>query len=100
MAEVLHSNEMGESFLETLEQGLKQAFAGCKQIAIKIHFGEPGNAKALVPEDVKPITDLLKKLGYGFFMYDSSVAYNGPRHDPATHKAAAIEKGWVTLMEK
>lgn len=97
MTKIYHSEELGEKFLEELKDNLKESFADCKTIAIKIHFGEPGNKSAFVPEQIKPITDILKSLNIDFFFYDSSVAYGSPRNDPESHKKMAIEKGWDKL---
>jgi len=97
MVDVYHSRSLDESFISNLEPELKACFEGCKTIAVKIHFGEPGNKMAFVPEDVKPVLDILTKIGLDFFLYDSSVAYESPRNSPETHKRAALEKGWGEL---
>ncbi len=96
MTEVIHEPEIGR-FLKAVRPQLKR-FAG-KKIAIKIHFGEPGNRTAFTPEQIKPITDLLRKLEVKFFFYDSSVAYSSPRSRPESHKQAALAKGWGALGE-
>lgn len=96
MAEVIHGREMGR-FLKAVRPQLKR-FAG-KKIAIKIHFGEPGNRTAFTPEQIRPITDLLRELDVKFFLYDSSVAYSSPRSRPESHKQAALAKGWGALGE-
>lgn len=94
MSEVYHYNDAGAEFLAKLESELKLEFLGCKRIAVKLHFGEPGNKTALRPEDIEPITKLLKKLGIRFFLYDTSVSYDSPRNNPEGHRKAALEKGW------
>jgi uncharacterized Fe-S center protein len=95
---VLHVTDF-ESFCLMLEEKFKKAFSGCKTIAIKIHFGELGNGRAFKPAQIKPITDLLKEMGFNYYLYDSSVSYPGPRSLPLTHKALAIAKGWGKLGE-
>ena len=99
MAEVYFSNALNENFLNHLEGKLKETFNGCSEIAIKIHFGEPGNKTAFRPEDIKPITDLIKKIGLNFFMYDSSVNYGGIRGEHESHKKYALDKGFGDLGE-
>ncbi len=94
MATVIHEKEM-KAFLERVKPELKR-FSG-KKIAVKIHFGEPGNKTAFMPEQVKPFIDLLKELNVEFFLYDSSVAYSSPRDNPQGHKKAALERGWGAL---
>jgi len=98
MTHVIHSTDMPR-FLETIAPQIEKYFEGCGSIAVKIHFGEPGNRFALLPEQVKPLTDLLRKLGLNYFLYDSSVAYGGPRSNPKTHREAALAKGWGALGE-
>ena len=51
-----------EPFLENLKKELKNEFNGCNKIAVKIHFGEPGNTVAFTPEQIRPITNILKEL--------------------------------------
>ncbi|MBI5881186.1 DUF362 domain-containing protein [archaeon] len=99
MAEVYHYKDTGNDFLAKLEAELKKEFSGCKRIAVKLHFGEPGNKTAFRPEDIAPITEVLKKLGIEFFLYDTSVAYPSPRGDTETNKRLALEKGWGTIGE-
>lgn len=96
MADVIHEKKI-DAFLKAVRPQLKR-FAG-KKIAIKIHFGEPGNKTAFTPEQIRPITELLKELDVEFFLYDSSVAYSSPRDNPEGHKKAALEKGWGALGE-
>jgi hypothetical protein len=98
MAAVYHSKDL-KGLLPKLKQELKQTFKGCKKIAIKIHFGEPGNKTAFFPDDIKPITDLLKSLKINFFLCDFSVMYRSPRNNPVSHKKIAMEKGWGKLGE-
>ncbi|MBI5148443.1 DUF362 domain-containing protein [Candidatus Pacearchaeota archaeon] len=98
MTIVYHSTDYAK-FIEVIKKELEKQFKGCKKIAIKIHFGEPGNKYALTPEQVKPITDLLKELNIDYFLFDSPVSYGGPRGNEKSHKEAAIEKGWQELGE-
>lgn len=97
MAEVIYSREMSKELYARLKQELKERFKGCKSIAVKIHFGEPGNETSFKPEDVKVFIDMLKELDLDFFMYDSSVAYNSPRGNPESHLKVVLEKGWDKL---
>ena len=67
MARMFHSENLN-NLLPMIEKELKEVFKGCKTIAIKLHFGEPGNKYALTPEQVKPITDLFKKSRINYFL--------------------------------
>jgi uncharacterized Fe-S center protein len=98
MAKIIHANSIAE-FLEKITPEIRSCFDGCRTIAVKIHFGEPGNKFALVPQQVQPLTDMLKELTLEYFLYDSSVAYGGPRSNPKTHREAALAKGWGGLGE-
>jgi uncharacterized protein len=99
MVKIYHSKQLNANFLVELKNNLAKQFADCNKIAIKIHFGEPGNNKSFTPEQIKPITDILHSLNINFFLYDSSVAYDSPRNNPESHKKIAIEKGWGKLGE-
>ncbi len=95
MKEICHSRGFSPKLLEKI----KLYFKDCKTIAVKIHFGEPGNKTAFTPDQIKLFTESLKTSEKDYFLYDSSVAYPGRRSNPKDHKAYAIEKGWGKLGE-
>jgi uncharacterized Fe-S center protein len=95
----VYNTENEKKFLDKLKVELKDRFEGCKKIAIKLHFGEPGNKTAFVPEDIKPITELLKEIGIDFFLFDSPVKYDSPRNTVEGYKEVARKKGWEELGE-
>jgi hypothetical protein len=97
MADVYYSEHLDEGFLSQLRLDLEKYFSGCKRIAVKMHFGEPGNSYAFMPDDIRPITALLEGLGLEYFLYDSSVAYGGARSDPKTYKEYAVSKGFSNV---
>jgi len=74
---------------------LKEEFAKhlTGKVAVKLHFGEPGNKTSLTPDMVRPITDLLDD----FYLYDSPVMYGGPRGNIKQHTEFALKKGWGDL---
>lgn len=98
MANVYHSNNK-DNFLSKVKEEIKDNFKNCNKIAIKIHFGEPGNKTAFKPEDIKPITDILNELNIEFFLFDSLVTYNSLRNNPDSYKNFAIKKAWGRLGE-
>jgi uncharacterized Fe-S center protein len=98
MVRAIHSNDIS-NFVGKIKPELAKIFDGCGTLAVKLHFGEPGNKFALLPEQLKPLTDTLHDLGMKFFLYDSSVAYGGPRSNPETHREAALAKDWGTIGE-
>lgn len=99
MKKIYYSKDLGEQFLVNLKNELRRVFKNCRKIAIKIHFGEPGNKSAFKPRDIKPVTDLLKELNIDFSLYDSSVTYNSLRSNSFSHRKYAIDKGWGELGE-
>jgi uncharacterized Fe-S center protein len=99
MAEVYYYKDAETMFLAKLESEIKNTFTGCKKIAVKLHFGEPGNKTAFKPEDIAPIAAVLKKLGIEFFLYDTSVSYDSPRNNTEGYKHVALEKGWGKIGE-
>ncbi len=79
---------------ETLKSELKNVFAKGESIAIKLHFGEPGNPYALKPDFVKRFVNVLKEMGTKPFLFDSPVAYPGPRNNEKDYKEAARKMGF------
>jgi len=98
MAIVYHANNK-DKFLSKVKEEIKHRFKDCNKIAIKIHFGEPGNKTAFKPDDIKPITDILSELNIDFFLFDSLVKYSSSRNNTISYKNFAIKKGWGTLGE-
>ena len=99
MTNVYYFENMDDSLLNKLKDEIKTAFDGCKKIAIKLHFGEPGSKTAFTPEQIKPIIDVVKELGMEYFMFDSPVAYPGPRTEVDSYKEYTKKKGWDKLGE-
>lgn len=96
MADVIHADGI-ELFIDKLRPRIMESFRECRKVALKIHFGEPGNRFAFRPEQIKPVTDLLAESGLEYFLFDSSVAYGGPRSEAAAHRDMAVAKGWSEL---
>ena len=48
-----------------------------KYVAIKIHFGEPGNLAYLRPNYAKTVADYVKELGGKPFLTDANTLYVG-----------------------
>ena len=87
------------NLLDKLERLVKKA--GIEQInfekqyvAIKIHFGEPGNLAYIRPNYVARIVDLIAKLGGKPFLTDSNTLYKGGRGDAVTHIRSAMHNGF------
>ena len=65
-----------------------------KYVAIKIHFGEPGNLSFLRPNFAKTVVDVIKSLGGKPFLTDCNTLYVGRRKNALDHLDAAYENGY------
>ena len=88
---------------ETLPHKLRRLIktAGIDQInfenhfvAIKIHFGEPGNLAYLRPNYAKVVADVVKELGGKPFLTDCNTLYVGGRKNALDHMESAYENGF------
>ena len=68
-----------------------------KFVAIKIHFGEPGNLSFLRPNFAKVVADKVTSLGERPFLTDCNTLYVGRRKHALEHLAAAQENGFSPL---
>lgn len=66
-----------------------------KFVAIKIHFGEPGNLAYLRPNYAKVVADYVKELGGKPFLTDCNTLYVGRRKNALDHIEAAYENGFT-----
>lgn len=89
----------GLSLLDKLERLMKKAGIenidfNEKFVAIKIHFGEPGNLSFLRPNYAKVVADVVKELGGHPFLTDCNTLYVGRRKNALDHLDAAYENGF------
>lgn len=63
-------------------------------VAIKIHFGEPGNLAFLRPNFAKTVADRVRALGGFPFLTDCNTLYVGRRNNALLHLDAAYENGF------
>ena len=68
-----------------------------KFVAIKIHFGEPGNMSFLRPNWAKVVVDQIKSLGGFPFLTDCNTLYVGRRNNALVHLDAAAENGYCPM---
>lgn len=68
-----------------------------KYVAIKMHFGEPGNLSFLRPNFAKTVADCVKSLGGRPFLTDCNTLYVGRRGNALDHLGAALENGYSPL---
>lgn len=65
-----------------------------KFVAIKMHFGEPGNVAYLRPNYAKVVADFVKAKGGKPFLTDCNTLYVGRRKEALEHLNAAYENGF------
>lgn len=87
------------NLLDKMERLVKKAgltsLALDKQfVAIKIHFGEPGNLAYLRPNYAARMANLLRSEGAKPFLTDSNTLYSGGRSNAVDHLQSAMENGY------
>lgn len=68
-----------------------------KFVAIKMHFGEPGNLAYLRPNYAKAVTDVVKENGGLPFLTDCNTLYPGSRKNALEHLDCANINGFNTI---
>ena len=63
-------------------------------VAIKIHFGEPGNLAYIRPNYAARMVRLLRSLGAKPFLTDCNTLYSGGRSNAVDHLNAAMQNGF------
>lgn len=92
----------GNNMLDKLEKlvktaGIEKIDFKNQYVAIKIHFGEPGNLAYIRPNYAARIVKLIKQLGGKPFLTDANTLYTGRRHNAVDHLDAAYENGFNPL---
>jgi len=65
-----------------------------KKVPLKLHMGEPGNKYYISPSLVKLAVRKLHEVGAEPFLFDTTVAYPGPRSTKAGYEEAARRHGF------
>ena len=68
-----------------------------KYVAIKLHFGEPGNLAYVRPNYVRAVAEFIKDLGGTPFLTDCNTLYVGGRKNAVDHMMAAEMNGFNTI---
>ena len=92
----------GYSLLSKLEKLLKTAGISNidfknKFVAVKIHFGEPGNLAFIRPNYAARVVKVIKELGGMPFLTDSNTLYSGRRSNAIDHLETAAENGFTPM---
>lgn len=102
MSDVFFTNlrtRVGESLLDKMERLVRKAGIGeidfaNKYVAIKMHFGEPGNLAYLRPQYVARLVKIIKELGGKPFLTDCNTLYVGGRKNALDHIESAYQNGF------
>jgi uncharacterized protein len=78
--------------------GFSAIITAGEPVALKIHFGEPGNTAYLKPARVQPIFDRIGTLGGKPFYTDCNTLYRGRRHLTKDHLDVAREHGYQNVI--
>lgn len=94
--------KVGTSLLAKLDKlickaGIENIDFTNKFVAIKIHFGEPGNLSFLRPNFAKAVVERIKKLGGKPFLTDCNTLYVGQRKNALEHMDAAYQNGFFPI---
>ena len=94
--------KVGTSLLEKLDRliraaGIETIDFENKFVAIKMHFGEPGNLSFLRPNFARVVADRVKALGGRPFLTDCNTLYVGRRKHALEHLDAANENGFSPI---
>lgn len=66
-----------------------------KYVAVKMHFGEPGNLAYLRPNWARAVADLVKSQGGRPFLTDCNTLYVGGRKNALDHIESAYVNGFT-----
>ena len=103
MASKVFFADLRTSYRENLQQKLTRLLktAGMgeidfdnKFVAIKLHFGEPGNLAYLRPNWAKTVADFIKERGGKPFLTDCNTLYVGGRKNALDHMDSAMVNGF------
>lgn len=92
----------GNNLLQKLDRlirtaGMQSIDFQDKFVAIKIHFGEPGNLSFLRPNFARVVADAVKDFGGKPFLTDCNTMYVGMRKNALDHLAAAEMNGFNSV---
>ena len=77
-----------------IKAGIEKIDFAKKMVAIKIHFGEPGNMSYLRPNYAAQVVKLIQEKDGLPFLTDSNTLYKGRRANAVDHLQTAMENGF------
>lgn len=96
----LRATKEEEGALKRIERlfevaGFASAIKPGDLVALKLHFGEPGNIGFLRPIYVRPVVEMVKKAGGKPFLTDANTLYVRKRHNAVEHLETALRHGFL-----
>ena len=89
-------NNFTAKLIHLLEQaGLPGTIKPRDLVAVKIHFGEMGNAAFIRPVHTRTVVAAVKQAGGVPFLTDANTLYAGTRSDAPHHLVTAIQNGFA-----
>lgn len=94
----MHTGQ-GSNLLQKMERllrkaGLDRMDLDGKMVAVKLHFGEPGNLAYIRPNFAAVLVRMIKEKGGKPFLTDCNTLYRGKRANALDHLNAAMENGF------
>jgi uncharacterized Fe-S center protein len=74
--------------------GIEQAVEENDLVAVKLHFGEPGNTGFVRPIFLREVVERIRAAGGKPFLTDANTLYRGKRANAADHLTSAIQNGF------
>lgn len=75
--------------------GISGSFKKRDLVAVKLHFGELGNAAFIRPIYLRKVVETIKSHGGNPFLTDANTLYAGTRGDTPSHLTTAIRNGFA-----
>lgn len=93
------ASNFNDSILRRLETLFDRSGAGSiikknENVAVKAHFGEPGNVSFVSPVYYRTVIDRIKLCGGNPFVADTNTLYTGERNNAVKHLNAAHRQGF------
>lgn len=63
-------------------------------VAVKLHFGEPGNLAYTPPPLIRVVVDMIRERGGKPFLTDANTLYHGKRRNAVEHLESAMKNGF------
>ncbi|OGC05075.1 hypothetical protein A2276_03920 [candidate division WOR-1 bacterium RIFOXYA12_FULL_43_27] len=98
MSKVYFTKDTGKAAELFEASGIQKIISANDLVALKIHFGEPGNTAYLKPNRVISVFEKIKALGARPFFTDCNTLYPGPRSNSIEHRKVAADHGYTDVF--